>query len=63
MPRTKRRTVRQTSGEFNLTANSTIANQPKNIKEILNEFDTESNIIYLIKCKVFVLLVQVFFFF
>ncbi|XP_025408736.1 uncharacterized protein LOC112682376 [Sipha flava] len=43
MPRTKRRTVRQTSGEFNLTANSTIANQPKNIKEILNEFDTEKN--------------------
>lgn len=45
MPRTKRRTVRQPSGDFNLTANATMANQPKNIKEILNEFESESNII------------------
>lgn len=51
MPRTKRRTVKQSPGEFNSTVNATIANQPKNIKEILNEFESESNnIYYFIEC-------------
>jgi len=45
MPRTKRRTVKRSSADMNMTAvNATMANQSKNMKEILSEFDCESNI-------------------
>jgi len=44
MPRTKRRTVKRQSHDLNMTSNMTVANQPKNFKEILDEFDSESNI-------------------
>lgn len=43
MPRTKRRTVKRTSADMNMTYGNT-TNQPKNIKEILEEFESESNI-------------------
>lgn len=43
MPRTKRRTVKRASSDMNMTYGNT-TNQPKNIKEILEEFDSESNI-------------------
>lgn len=43
MPRTKRRTVKRSSSDMNMTyGNVTSLNQPKNIKEILEEFDSES---------------------
>lgn len=43
MPRTKRRTVQRSSSDMNMTCgNVTSLNQPKNIKEILEEFDSES---------------------
>jgi len=42
MPRTKRRTVKRSSADMNMTAvNATMANQSKNMKEILTEFDCE----------------------
>lgn len=42
MPRTKRRTVKRSSADMNMTAvNATMANQSKNMKEILSEFDCE----------------------
>lgn len=48
MPRTKRRTVKRASADMNMTANMTcgnMINQPKNIKEILEEFDSEKRCI------------------
>lgn len=42
MPRTKRRTVKRASADINMTCGNT-TDQPKNIKEILEEFDSESN--------------------
>lgn len=45
MPRTKRRTVKRSSADMNMTTvNATMANQSKNMKEILSEFDCESNL-------------------
>ncbi|KAL4089787.1 hypothetical protein QTP88_024751 [Uroleucon formosanum] len=42
MPRTKRRTVKRSTSDMNMTAvNATMANQSKNMKEILSEFDCE----------------------
>ncbi|XP_050521156.1 borealin [Daktulosphaira vitifoliae] len=41
MPRTKRRTVKRTSSDVNMTVNMTVGNQPKNVKELLDEFDFE----------------------
>lgn len=44
MPRTKRRTAKRSSADMNMTSvNATMANQSKNMKEILSEFDCESN--------------------
>lgn len=42
MPRTKRRTVKRQSVDLSITVNATMANQPKSIKGILDEFDIES---------------------
>lgn len=43
MPRTKRRTVkRASSDEDNMTVNMTVDNQTKNIKQLLEEFESES---------------------
>lgn len=44
MPRTKRRTVKRSSADLNMTSNVTMACQSKNMKDILEEFDSESNI-------------------
>lgn len=47
MPRTKRRTVKRSTGgdmTLNMTSNVTMANQPKNVKEILDEFESESTV-------------------
>lgn len=42
MPRTKRRTIKRSCADMNMTAvNATMANQSKNMKEILSEFDCE----------------------
>ncbi|XP_025199165.1 borealin-like [Melanaphis sacchari] len=42
MPRTKRRTVKRSSADMNMTSvNATMANQSKNMKEILSEFECE----------------------
>lgn len=50
MPRTKRRTVKRSLADstVNQTVNATMANQPKNIKEILVEFESESNTLKLL---------------
>lgn len=47
MPRTKRRTVKRSSADttINVSDNITIANQPKTIKNLLEEFDTESKLL------------------
>jgi len=45
MPRTKGRKVKRSAVETNLTAvNATMGNQTKTVKDILYEFDCESNI-------------------
>jgi hypothetical protein len=45
MPRTKGRKVERSAVEMNLTGvNATMGNQSKTIKDILYEFDYESNI-------------------
>lgn len=48
MPRTKRRTVKRSTGEMNITSNVTMASeQPKNVKDILEEFESESIVAWL----------------
>lgn len=42
MPRTKRRTVKRPSTD--VSDNITMINQPKNVKELIEEFDIESKI-------------------